>query len=352
MADAASLTLVSDYGEPVNGTSVASPHFVPLSTIEEEAVRWLWHPYLPLGKLVLIGGDPGIGKSFFTLWLAAQVSSGATMPNGEVVPAANVLVTSAEDDASDTVKPRVLACGGDPRRIISHEEEAENMDELGLQRFEAALKRYDCRLAVMDPFNFFFGEQGNLNAGNHTRAFMTKLKRIARAANCCVLIVTHLNKGRQGNLLAKVLGSVDIGAAVRSMWVAKSMRGMTVCQHVKYSIVGQGPTLSWQFAPREGHPVPSLMVSMANGGMDAEALQELEDEHAATGMGGPRAVERAIDWLREALQPGEEIAVKQLNEQAESNGITRRTLERARAQAGCEAFRRNGAWWVRYGAAE
>jgi putative DNA primase/helicase len=214
-------------GEEGNGVDAVT---VKLSDVVQQEVRWLWRPLLPAGKITILCGDPGQGKSFLTLALAARVSAGLEMPGGALADkppvaqecAGDVVLLSAEDDAADTLKPRLLAMGGDPERVHVLEgmrdarggsaefvigEHAAAMDRL-LSRLERP------RLVVIDPVSAFVGSADSYNNAQ-VRAMLKPLSDLAADHGVAVLLVTHLKKGEASKVLYRAMGSLAFTAAAR-----------------------------------------------------------------------------------------------------------------------------------------
>ena len=103
-----------------------TPVVARLQDCQSTPIHWLWPARVPAGKLTLLVGDPGLGKSFVTLDIAARISRGQALPRvSNEQPAAersmpgSIVLLSAEDDVSDTIRPRLIAAGADLSRIIA-----------------------------------------------------------------------------------------------------------------------------------------------------------------------------------------------------------------------------------------
>jgi hypothetical protein len=192
---------------------------VRMSSVKAEKVEWLWKPYLPLGKITLLDGWPGIGKSWLTCKLAAIVTRGG-FPNGVAFEPGNVLMFSAEDGLADTLRPRLDACGADVERIIAlnflEKDGLAVFDEKGLMRFEATIIEHQPLLVIVNPLFAFTGGAIDINRANECREVSRVLAAIAARQRCNMLGVRHLGKsGGNGSPMKAGIGSIDWLAAAR-----------------------------------------------------------------------------------------------------------------------------------------
>lgn len=212
--------------EPISGPVTRS-----FDQIEETAIEWLWPGVFPLGKLSVVQGDPGLGKSFLTIDLAARVSSGLSFPGelatpGKIRKPGGVVLISSEDDAADTIKPRLRVAGADCSRV--HELTGRRgvdgkvfpfvLDAEGLAALEGAARSIDnCRLVVIDPVAAYMGKvDSNNNA--EVRSVLGPLADMAARCRLAVVMVTHMNKSGSGNSVYRGIGSIAFNAAARATW--------------------------------------------------------------------------------------------------------------------------------------
>src|SRR5262249_30402501 len=186
-------------------TELAKPYAcVKMSSVQPEKVSWLWKPYLPVGKITLLDGWPGIGKSWLTCMLAAIVSRGGGFPNSVAFEPGNVLMLSAEDGLGDTLRPRLDACGADVDRVIAlnmlEKDGVASFSEEGLSRLEATIIQYRPVLLIIDPLFAFTGADVDIHRANECRAISSSLAAIAARQRLNALGIRHLNKtGGHGN---------------------------------------------------------------------------------------------------------------------------------------------------------
>ena len=187
------------------------------SEVEPQSVDWLWYPYIPYGKITLLQGDPGEGKSTFALQLAALLTRGATLPDGQKLrQAESVIYQCGEDDKEDTVKPRLLAAGADCSRVAFIEDGDDSLT-LDDDRIAEAVRSTKARLLIIDPIQSYIRQDGDMQSATRMRAILTRLSRMASQYRCAILLVGHLNKSSGGKTLYRGLGSIDIAAIARSV---------------------------------------------------------------------------------------------------------------------------------------
>jgi hypothetical protein len=210
-----------------NGPLGNEPPGIILSEVETQQVDWLWERRISLGKITLLDGDPGMGKSLLAINIAACVSTGRPMPDGTPGRKGGVILIAPEDSAEDTIKPRMEVAGGNPSKVLLLNT-IENLDEKRLGVFEhpfslahnlsdleEAIKRRNAILVVLDPLMAILGRSIDSSRDQDIREVLTPLNQIAGRTGCAILIIRHLNKGSSDNILYRGAGSIGITAAAR-----------------------------------------------------------------------------------------------------------------------------------------
>jgi hypothetical protein len=303
-----------------NGYDPDVPEVRCLADVESENVSWLWPPYIPIGKVTSIEGDPGVGKSWFTTAVAADLSNGSKLP-GDQAPREpqKTLVVTAEDGLGDTLRPRLDAMGANPAMIHGAELSWE-MDAKGLGRLREIITDVQPALVVLDPLTAFMGIKIDPNKANHVRAVMGGLAKVASDCNVSIVVVRHLTKGNRDKALFRGLGSIDIAAACRSiLMVGNSPHSddLRIIAHTKSNLAPLGPSLSYTIKDGKFEWTGEVDIS-------AEDLcREAEDSEAKT------ARQDAVEFLMEELKDGP-VPQKDLVKMAEGLGIAKRTLDRAK----------------------
>lgn len=187
------------------------------SNVKSSSVEWIWYPYIPCGKITILQGDPGEGKSTLILHIAAILTKGATLPDGNKIQnPMTVIYQCSEDSKGDTIKPRLERAGADCRKVAFIKDDDGDLT-LDDERIELAVKMTGARLLVLDPIQAFIGKNGNMQSAVRMRETMTKLANIASEYACAIVLVGHMNKTNGGKNIYRGLGSIDIAAAARSV---------------------------------------------------------------------------------------------------------------------------------------
>lgn len=192
---------------------------VKASEITPKSVEWLWYPYIPFGKVTLLQGDPGDGKSQLMLALSALASKGKSFPfadDEEKREPMTVIYQTTEDDADDTVVPRFIATDGDRDKLlfIRETEKSLTFDD---DRIRSAIEKSGARLLILDPLSSYIGDSCSLNAANEMRSKFNHLIAVAKDTGCAIVIIAHMNKMRETSPLYRTSGSIDIAGVARSI---------------------------------------------------------------------------------------------------------------------------------------
>ena len=186
------------------------------SGVTETAVDWLWYPFIPYGKLTLLQGDPGCGKSTLMMNLIAAASSGNCSPDGKKLKKPlHVIYQCSEDGISDTIKPRLLNAGADCNNVAFLDEETDWIT-LNDEKIRRAIADFNAKLLVIDPVQAYLGETDIASAAA-MRKVLRQLAAWAAMYDCAVVLIGHLNKKQSSKDLYRGLGSIDLVAAARSV---------------------------------------------------------------------------------------------------------------------------------------
>jgi hypothetical protein len=302
----------------------------PLSRVQPRDVPWLCEPYLARGKVAMLDGDPGVGKSLLSIDLAARLSRGGEWPGGAKPdrPGVTVFLT-AEDDAADTVRPRAEAAGADLDRLVFAPGEGEPSPLLpdDLPAVEGLVRGYGADLLVIDPVLAFLSAKAAANTDQCVRRALAPLKAMAARTGCAVLLVRHLIKRPQTRAIHRGSGSVGIiGTARTGLLVARHPDDpdLRVLAAPKSNLVKEAPSLGFRVkADGDGRPVVEWTGPLAVSADDLSRRPE-KPERAL------RARERASVWLRSELAGGPRKSGDILAAAAAA-GIPENTLRRAKA---------------------
>ena len=291
--------------------------------IEQTSVEWLWFPYLPFGKLTIIQGNPGEGKTYFAMMLTAACTNRKTFPNMEEIEPFNVIYQTAEDGMGDTIKPRLVEAGADLSRVmvIDDTEEALTLSD---DRIEKAIRQNQVRLLIIDPVQAFIGADVDMNRANEVRPVFRKLGMIAEKTGCAIVLIGHLNKSSGTQSTYRGLGSIDIMAAVRSLlFIGKVKKDPTtrVLIHEKSSLAPPGETMAFKLGDEEGFRWVGAYEISADDLLDGKEGKPTETK-----------LQRGTKLIYELLADGNAVTIRELDEKAKSQGISQRTMREARSR--------------------
>lgn len=314
----------SDLLERAKGIEV---HTIRLSEVKAEQIDWLWYPYIPKGKVTLIEGDPGVGKSWLTLAIATAISKGYGLPNSKPMEPRNVLVLSAEDGLADTIKPRLIKLGADMERIIAYVG-AVTLDDKGLDKIMGSIVEYDALLVIIDPLVAYIGSKIDMYRANETRPVMAALAKIAERYMCAILGVRHLHKGEKRNSIYSGIGSIDLAASARSALLVGTddkltTEGIVVSGMVqnKSNLGATGEPIGFQISDEGFKWLPSTNLTKER--ILRGNLQEIKT----------KKIDEAKTLLESLLANGPRPAAE-IERIAQIVGISGGTLQRAREELG------------------
>lgn len=304
-----------------------------ISDVEREDIPWLWEFRIARGKLTIIAGEPGVGKSTISQKIAADVSRGFALPGDIARDAADVVLLNAEESAGDTLRPRLEAMGADLNRVhlLDGVEGEFGVRPLGLSRaedlqvLEAVVQERCAVLVIIDVLQAFLGAGVDMNRANEMRAVMSALKDLAERTGAAIVILCHFNKGLSSSDITRIIGSVDIVAAVRCVMVvgrdpdAPDDRGRGVIARGKSNLPGQPVAY--------GYTLDGGSLTWGEERADVTSAQLLAPRQVDPD-GKRSAVGEAVAFLHEFLAGGPRL-VSEVEAAAEQRGIMLRTLRRA-----------------------
>ena len=291
--------------------------------IEQTSVEWLWFPYIPFGKLTIIQGNPGEGKTYFTMMLTAACTNRKLFPNMEDIEPFNVIYQTAEDGMGDTIKPRLVEAGADLSRVMVIDD-SEEVLTLSDDRIEKAVRQNHVRLVIIDPVQAFIGADVDMNRANEVRPVFRKLGMIAEKTSCAIVLIGHLNKSSGTQSTYRGLGSIDIMAAVRSLiFIGKVRKDPTtrVLIHEKSSLAPPGETMAFKLGDEEGFRWVGAYEISADELLDGKEGKATETK-----------LERGAKLIQELLVDKNEISIRKLDDKAKEQGISGRTMRDVRSR--------------------
>ncbi len=355
---------------PLAAEEAASPSafgatVIRLADVQPERVRWLWPGYLPLGKLVMLDGDPDQGKSALTVDWAARISTGSPMPDGAEPIKGAVLILSAEDGLADTIRPRLDAAGGDPAQVITITEMSTVAEDgerttrpVAIPRDLPAIKDTIARngvvLVIVDVLMAYLDGSVDSYRDQDVRRALFPLAAMADRTGCCVVAIRHFTKSG-ARAIHRGGGSVGIGGAARAGFMVAAdpdddSGDTRVLAPVKFNLAKHPPALAYRLGEDEARGCAQV-AWLGESGQTADALlADNGSEEERTDQ------DEAVEWLIGYLiAHGSEAGAGDIIRDAAKNGFQVRTLRRARRKAnnprvttGKEGMRGGWVWRLDY----
>lgn len=308
-------------------------NLINMRDVPIEPVQWLWYPYIPIGKLTMVQGDPGDGRTTFVLAVIAALTKGEPLPEcSSITEPMNVIYQTAEDGLSDTIKPRLVNTGADCSRVLVIDE---SHGELSLcdERLEQAIRETGAKLIVLDPLQAYLGSKVDMNRANEVRPVMKRIASVANRMQCAVILVGHMNKAQNQKAGYRNLGSVDFTAAARSVLVVgrlKSGDTVRVVAQSKSSLAPEGSSIAFDLHPEYGFQwlgvCDATVEDVLNGSGHVQTkTMQMED---------------ALKQMLTQSVPAEEVL-----RHAKSLGISERTLKIAKKHLGVLSEKHDGQWY-------
>ena len=307
---------------------------IRMSEIQSQEIEWLWYPFIPYGKLTIIQGDPGDGKTTMVLNLAAKLSKGEALDeNMKVTGPVNVIYQTAEDGLADTVKPRLELAGADCERIIVIDESDKSLSMVD-ERLEQAIVRTGARLLILDPIQAYLGGGMDMNRANEARDMTKKLGALAEKTKCAIILIGHMNKASGNKAAYRGMGSIDFFAVARSVLLVGRVEGESNTRavvQIKNNLAAFG------------HP---KAFALSEDGFKWLGDYEITVDEVLGGI-TPKAnkMEQAKQMLRELAETQSAVLSNEIFDRANELGISKRTLENAKKELGVQTRKINNAWY-------
>lgn len=298
---------------------------ISVDQVEEKPVQWLFHPYIPKGKITLCAAYPGVGKTYLLCYIAACVSTGKPFFNS--TPFRNdpgrVIYLTTEDGVGDTLKPRMRACGANMENIatVIDDEASLTFDSPEIEEF---VKELSPDLIIFDPFQSYIGENVEMNAANKTRSVLNHIVALAEKYNIAIVLICHFNKNQKGDAITRIIGSTDIVGVCRSYLALGTVPGnkeLRYMSHEKSSLAHKGLTVLFEISPEEG------------GIKYVDTTQYTMDDYTSMASQTKRqapALEECKDFIMRNMPEGKRLA-KEMEELLKANSFSEATYKRAKA---------------------
>ena len=330
---------------------------INMESVKVEQIEWLLYPFIPFGKVTIIQGDPGEGKTTMVLQIIAKLTRGEPillnkksqkeaqqdseenlkqemLSQDNPIQPVNVIYQTAEDGLGDTIKPRLLAAGADCSRVLVIDDREQPLTMLDV-RLEEAIMQTKARMVVLDPIQGFFGTDVDMHRANEIRPLMKRVAVLAEKYHCAIILIGHMNKNSNGKSSYRGLGSIDFQAAARSVLIVGSLKDepeTRVMCHVKSSLAPEGKSVAFRLDKETGF--------QWIGEYDISADDLLSGD--ARGQKSRIAKEFLLDILADGG-----MAQKKIEEEACKQGIKKKTLRNAKQELEIDSVKRGNQWfWI------
>ena len=316
---------------------------INMEQVEIEKIDWLLYPFIPFGKVTIVQGDPGEGKTTMVLQIIAKMTKGeAVLPSDSdesalkektmALEPVNVIYQTAEDGLGDTIKPRLLSAGADCSRVIVIDDNDQALTMMDA-RLEEAIIRTKARLVVLDPIQGFLGTDVDMHRANEIRPLMKRVAMLAEKYNCAIILIGHMNKNSNGKSSYRGLGSIDFQAAARSVLIVgriKDEQEIRVVCHVKSSLAPEGKSIAFRLDKDTG--------------FEWIGEYDISADDLLSGDNRGQKIHAAKEFLQEVLTSGS-VAQTKVAEEAESRGIKKKTLWNAKKELEIESVKIGNQWF-------
>lgn len=307
---------------------------IKMSEVQTKEIEWLWYPFIPYGKLTIVQGDPGDGKTTFILNIAAKLSVGVGLDSDmKLTEPMNIIYQTAEDGLADTVKPRLELAGADCEKIQVIDESDKSLS-MADERLEQAIQGIGAKMLILDPIQAYLGANMDMNRANEARDMTKKLGAIAEKYNCAIILIGHMNKAGGNKAAYRGMGSIDFFAVARSVLLVGRVEGEPNIR----AVVQIKNNLS-----AFGHP---KAFRLSECGFQWHGDYEITADEVLGGI-APKAnkSEQAKQLIRELAETSNAMPSNKIFEMAEEQGISKRTLENAKKELGIRAKKINNSWY-------
>lgn len=336
---------------------------INMESVEVEEIKWLFYPFIPYGKVTIIQGDPGEGKTTMVLQIIAKLTRGES-----ILPASfekrkeperadaitdennadmevsknkqclqqpvNVIYQTAEDGLGDTIKPRLLAAGADCSKVLVIDDREQPLTMLDI-RLEEAIIQTKARLVVLDPIQGFLGSDVDMHRANEIRPVMKRVAVLAEKYQCAIILIGHMNKNSNGKSSYRGLGSIDFQAAARSVLIVGRIKEepetRVVC-HVKSSLAPEGKSIAFRLDE--------------DNGFEWVGEYDISADELLSGDSRGQKSRQAKEFLLNILSAGK-IPQKKIEEEAKKHGIMMKTLRNVKRELNIKSKKEGNQWvWI------
>ena len=316
---------------------------INMEQVEIEKIDCLLYPFIPFGKVTIVQGDPGEGKTTMVLQIIAKLTKGeAVLPSDSdesdleektmALEPVNVIYQTAEDGLGDTIKPRLLSAGADCSRVMVIDDNAQALTMMDA-RLEEAIIKTKARLVVLDPIQGVLGADVDMHRANEIRPLMKRVAVLAEKYHCAIILIGHMNKNSNGKSSYRGLGSIDFQATARSVLIVGRIKDepeIRVVCHVKSSLAPEGKSIAFRLDKDIG--------------FEWIGEYDISADDLLSGDNRGQKIHAAKEFLKEILASGS-VAQTKVAEEAESRRIKKKTLWNAKKELEIDSVKIGNQWF-------
>lgn len=312
----------------------ADVKMIKMSDVQTQTIEWLWYPFIPYGKLTIIQGDPGDGKTTLALNIAAKLSNGKGLENEIMTQEpATIIYQTAEDGLADTVKPRLENAEADCSKILVIDESSKLLSMTD-ERLEKALIQTNAKVLILDPIQAYLGGGIDMNRANEARNITKQLGMLAEKYQCAILLIGHMNKAAGNKAVYRGMGSIDFFAVARSVLLVGRVKGepdIRAVVQIKNNIAAFGHSKAFRLSEK---------------GFEWLGDYEITADEVLGGI-VPKInkLEQAKQMLQKLSESSNMIPSSEIFNMANEKCISKRTLETVKKELGIKAKKIDGLWY-------
>ena len=306
---------------------------IKMSEVQSQEIEWLRYPFIPYGKLTIVQGDPGGGKTTLILNIAARLSKGEGLDSDmKLTEPMKIIYQTAEDGLADTVKPRLEKAGADCERIVVIDESDKSLS-MADERLEEAIIQTGARMLILDPIQAYLGGGMDMNRANEARDMTKRLGALAEKYKCAIILIGHMNKASGSKSTYRGLGSIDFQATARSVLVVGRIKvdtSLRVIAHDKSSLAPEGSSIAFRMDK--------------DNGFTWEGIYDITVEELLSGESRGQKTKDAKSFLAEILAEGQ-LSCNEITEAAKERGIKKKTLWNAKKEMNIDSVKVGNQWY-------
>ena len=304
-----------------------------MDRIQSQTVKWLWYPYIPLGKITIVQGDPGEGKTTFVLNLTAMLLQGKHFgDNQQTEIPLFIIYQTAEDGLADTVKPKLEEAGADCSKVlvINDSEKSLMMDD---ERLERALNQTGTKVLILEPIQAYLGQGVDMNRANEARDMTKKLGQIAERTGCAIILIGHMNKAGGSKAAYRGIGSIEFFAVARSVLLVARVAdkpNIRVVAQIENNLAEEGSPIAFERCSDEFRWIGEYDITV---------------DELLCGYCKANKLQQAKQYVKGLYGTETDIASKEIEQKAKTMGISKRTLDMVKQELNITSKKIGDSWY-------